>query len=275
MAITDKILVPTDFSNNAWKALVFASKIQEHNQADIVILHAFSTYYSGFQSPSDNQDQYDSQLAEALENIDGLRARIEKELPNLNYEIVAKGGILYNAVKELQETTSFSTICMGTKGASGLQAALIGSQTFEIGKRVDLPLVIVPEAYESTNNKEVTFLSDYGKNDAGAVQLIEKLLQPEQINVVHLTKKVTEGETNKLAQHVQKLALENTNISSNLISIDDFSTEEGILGTIKANDWSLIAINPIERNFFESLFTKSFSKPLIHHSNVPILLTKV
>lgn len=271
----DKILVPTDFSNNAWKALVFAANLQKHKDLDIVILHSFLPFYTGFQSPRENQEQYDAGYQISLGRMKSLEEQIKKELPELKYSVIIKDGTLYNAIQEVRKDENVSAICMGTKGASGLQATIIGSQTYEVAKRIDLPIMIIPESYEFKDNKEVVFLTNFEDNDTFSIQIVKELIQPETINFVHFARVVPSETIDKeLENHISKLDLQSVTTKTTLVALDEFESPEGIRKVINDNGWSLIAINPMQRGFFDNLFSKSFSKPLIHASNVPILLAK-
>lgn len=276
MAIKNRILVPTDFSKNAWKALSFAAHLQNHmDDFELVVMHSFLPFYTGFQSPQENKAQYDTGFEISKQRMDSLELQIKKEFPNLNYELIIKDGTLYNAISDLRDEYSLLAIVMGTKGASGLQANLIGSQTFEVGKRTDLPLIIIPEEYEFMPSQEAVFLTNFEKNDQEAINIMNLLLRPQHIHFIHFAAaENSESLKEELNQHLQALDLKDLSYDAKLINIKEFTDPKSIKEKIKEMGWSLITINPVQRGFFENLFTKSFSKPLIHSSQVPILLAK-
>lgn len=276
MSTDNKILLPTDFSDNAWKALSFAANLQDHlDGMELVILHSFLPFYTGFQSAQENQAQYDSGFEISQKRMDSLENQIKREFPFLNYQLLIKDGTLYNSIQETREELPIKAIVMGSKGSTGLQANLIGSQTFEVGKRVDLPLMIIPGKYEFKPNQEAVFLTNFERNDGEALEIMKDLIHPHLIHFVHFAETSTsEILSEKLEHHVQNLNLEGIEYKTSILPISDFEDSQKIKEMIRTLNWSLIALNPVERGFFENLFTKSFTRPLIHSSEVPILLAK-
>lgn len=276
MPTTNKILLPTDFSDNAWKALNFAANLQSHiDEMELVILHSFLPFYTGFQSAQENQAQYDSGFEISQKRMNSLEQKIKSHFPNLKYRLVIKDGTLYNSIQDIREELPIKAIVMGSKGSTGLQANLIGSQTFEVGKRVDLPLIIIPEKYEFKPNQEAVFLTNFERNDGDALEIMKSLIHPQLIHFVHFAETSTsETLSDKLEEHVQNLNLEGVEYKTSIYPIREFEDSKQIKERVKELNWSLITLNPVERGFFENLFTKSFSRPLIHSSEVPILLAK-
>lgn len=276
MSIKNRILVPTDFSDNAWKALTFAAHLQNHlEDFELIVLHSFLPFYTGFQSPQENQAQYDTAFEISKQRMDSLEANIKQDFPHLNYQIVIKDGTLHNSITDLRDEYTLKAIVMGTKGASGLQANLIGSQTFEVGKRTDLPLIIIPEQYQFQPTYEVVYLTNFEKNDQDSIDLMNVLLRPQHIHFVHFADVDQSASLKKsLEEHIGSLNIKNSSYDLAIYNIRDFENEKSIQAKIQELGWSLITINPVQRGFFENLFTKSFSKPLIHSSQIPILLAK-
>jgi len=275
MASNKKLLLPTDFSNNAWKALEFAARLQEHTQMEIVILHAFLPFYTGFQSASENKAQYETGYRISSQRMESLEEKIKAELPQLKYETVIKDGTLYNTIEEVQEEKHIHAIIMGTKGASGIQANLIGSQTFEVGKRANISMVIIPEQYEYQDNAEAVFLTNLEKTDIQAIESVKSTIQPQKIHFVHFANAIPSPSLEaEIKEHISHLDLTGIEVSTEIMDIGIFNSPEKIKKTIAEKQWSLISLNPGQKGFFENLFSKSFSKPLVHSSTVPIFLAK-
>jgi len=74
-----KILVPTDFSNNALKAVDYAVAIAEKADAEIILLNAFMAVDTTLSARKGLFDEYNNSIAvDSREQLKDLKENIEK-----------------------------------------------------------------------------------------------------------------------------------------------------------------------------------------------------
>ena len=117
-----KILVPTDFSDNATKAINYAVAIAEKANAEIILLNVTTLLDSTFSSRKALIKEYNNirvegireQLKELQQSIAANNAKVK--LTTKLYEGEVQDSILQCATDE-----NADLIIMGTQGASGLK----------------------------------------------------------------------------------------------------------------------------------------------------------
>lgn len=122
-----RIIVSTDFSQNAYNALSYARLLLQDEEVTFTLLHIY-------ESPSVNLLQKSSQQVGAIYQSSNLASEepLQKLLVKINglhenrkhtYNVKAHGGALDEAIKKVP-TETYDLIVMGSKGATGLKSVL-------------------------------------------------------------------------------------------------------------------------------------------------------
>ena len=139
------ILVPTDFSDDANKALSTAKELAKTFGAKIVVLHAYyvavpmaSPMGGGYVLPQNFYDDLRSQAITQVEEIakelaaDGIEATGIAHAEPASLAIVAEA-----------EALSADLIVMGTRGLTGLKHVMLGSVAERIVRTAPCPVLTV------------------------------------------------------------------------------------------------------------------------------------
>lgn len=161
-----KIVVPTDFSDNAYNAIKYACEIFKYERSEICIIHAYAdeVYQLGNikeRSILDKRkDEVEQKTATALAE---LMAKIKEYAPNPKhtYTSIAAFGSLIDEVNDLVEREDTDIVVMGTRGASNDRNNTFGSNTLNVMKYVQCPVLAIPEDYGYHPPKELLFPSNY------------------------------------------------------------------------------------------------------------------
>src|SRR5690554_4467152 len=158
------ILVPTDFSDNAWIAIQYAAHFALEKKKKLVLLHAFRPFYSSFTSMDHNVQMLKE--AEKIVNaeMDLLSNKLKSQFPTLEYEYKCIEGNLRDVITRESKENPFELIVMGTKEATGLRYALMGSNTFDVINKSQIPVLAVPEESLYFLQK-IGVLSNYKNNE--------------------------------------------------------------------------------------------------------------
>ncbi|MBR9997658.1 MAG: universal stress protein, partial [Cyclobacteriaceae bacterium] len=150
-----KILVPTDFSEQANFALDFAYQIARKSDAEIYLLNVIdypglSTAWSGgmnviggAEPPFDNLDEsfITNLIDKSKEEMKTMVNKLNKDDVTI-HEIVEIGNP-YFVITEKIENEKINLVIMGTKGVSGLEEVLIGSNTEKVVRHSKCPVITI------------------------------------------------------------------------------------------------------------------------------------
>jgi len=161
-----KIVVPTDFSDNAYNALKYACEIFKYERSEICIIHAFAdeVYQMGNITERNvlnkKKEEVEQKTAASLEK---LMRKIKEYAPNPKhkYSSIAAFGSIIDEVNDLVERENTDIVVMGTRGAANDRSNTFGSNTLNVMKYVQCPVLAIPEDYGYHPPKELLFPSNY------------------------------------------------------------------------------------------------------------------
>jgi nucleotide-binding universal stress UspA family protein len=143
-----RILVPTDFSKCADKAIDFAVQSAKIVPIEIVLLHSFEVKDNMyFDYMGVNREFNVSMLNDAKEKLAALKKNIE-ETDGVVVDTFISTNSLYDAITRSVKEKKMDMVVMGTLGASGIKEKLWGSRTAAIIGRSDIPVMVIPIEYE-------------------------------------------------------------------------------------------------------------------------------
>jgi len=275
-----KILVPTDFSNNALKAITYASEIAKKSGSVIYLLHVIE--------PTINmvKMQADSSREEVVKERSELLILSQKTLndifPDVRVIKHLSGGTPIASILNYAEKEKMDLIVMGTTGASGLKEFFMGSVAAGVIGKTKIPVLTVPVSYEMEEPDAILFATNQfekNKNILDKVVAISKLFSAA-IHVV-IFKNIDDDEVvdyidyiyneEQLNDYMQFLketfpgvvfkgeVLEGKDFE---ITIDRYSNK---------NEVDVIAMITYPKSFLEKVLRKSITKKMAFHSTIPIL----
>lgn len=273
--MTRTILIPTDFSNNALVATNYALNMAAFLNADVHILHVYTAFTSGFQSEQMNKK--DAQRAkEAAEN--GMKDFLEKlSTDNQTFQSSIMEGNLLQNVKNFVSEKSIDLVIMGTHGASETRRDLLGSNTYDVAKNIEIPLLIVPEHNSGFSLEQIVFFTDYQNNDYKVLESLSNLLGDERkpCTLIHIAEDPVNKHKENMDDWLRDLSHTTgyKEINGHVISKkEQLSVVNDAIKQFKADLCLLTLIE--RRGFFEKLFRKSLAREIIINPTIPVLLTK-
>ena len=269
------ILIPTDFSENAWSAIAYTLKLYSNQSCTIYFLHAWSV------TPSDTRtyitSNYIDRLKEDAEKqLVGLKNKAKNtfENPNHIFQTIFSTKKLQDAIDIAIKKHDINLISMGTKGATKSIKIFFGSNTVNIIKKTKLcPMLVVPDKFEFTEPKQVAFPTDFNRFYGDELQPLKDItkLYNSKIRVVHICKEenLTEAQNYNLA--MLKAYLEDYPHSFHWQSNDAKKTE-GINDFIQKHDINILALINYEHSFIENLVNEPIIKKIGSYPTIPLLI---
>lgn len=173
------ILFPTDFSDNAWSALVYVLKLYIQDESTFYFLNSTNIGTSISSNLSSNLMMTISK--KASEELMKLKEHAEVSNANANhsFRVILSSDRLEDAISIAVKKYNIEMVVMGTKGATGSKKIFFGSNTVKVINKMRLcPILVVPEEYEFVTLKQIAFATDFSRD------YVEKELNP-LIKLVH------------------------------------------------------------------------------------------
>ncbi len=141
----ERILVPTDFSDNADEALTYAASLAKRASATLDIVHIcqIPTYLLLDASQSATADAVSGILATARERMEALENRHAAD--GLTVRTAVKEGIIHESINAYAREHDIDLIVQGTHGRTGVARVVFGSITERVLRTTGVPLLTVPK----------------------------------------------------------------------------------------------------------------------------------
>lgn len=268
-----KILIPTDFSQNAKRATDYALTLFNAEEIEITLLNAFYVPYSAPDvAYSVNDVIYDN--AKAL--FEREEERISEKFPYLKVTLKTEFSIgdVVNLVTNMEQKEDFDLIVMGTKGASGITEILVGSRTASMIKSVKTPVLVVPEDADLHAPERILFAADEELIDRTVNFNTLKAIARQnkaKIDALHIS---DNDENKEIIQSFidYELDLNFVDIPHELKMERGTDVEKAIREYSGKYPIDLVAMVSTKGNLFYNLFHKSVTKKMAMHTKIPLLV---
>ena len=259
------IVAPVDFSSASMNALSFAAELSKRANTRLVIANIIKS--------GETKDESKEKL-DIIER--DLKSTFGKELKSESYIVQ---GDLVSAMKEIIVLHKASLIVMGTKGASGIKKILIGSNTVNVIAKIDVPVLVVPEAAKFENfllkgkNRIVlaTDLDSLIKQDAlDILKQIALLIVNPKVRVLNVRPRNTKIDFLRKMERNALLSIFNPEIESERTTVFSSNVISGINFYLKEHkDTGLLAM--IARDSGQ-LIQKHYTREMASHTHLPLLV---
>jgi len=159
------IVIPTDFSANAFNALNCAFQYFKYEKCRFIIVHAYG-YENHNLATSDASDDWENHKKAALKQSEAQLQKIIKEIkatgpnPQHAFETTAVLGYLVDVVNELVDQENADLVVMGTQGKTTDRNIALGSNTIQVLKFVQCPVLGIPLDYVYERPAQILFPSN-------------------------------------------------------------------------------------------------------------------
>lgn len=283
-----KLLIPTDFSHNAAKAIKFAMRLAHHNpNVHLVFFHATDTEVPA-RIPS-------RMFAEIVENdiatgLEKLKKEVHTHLHELsikaneiNSEVLAVHGNFKENIQYEVQKLGVELIIMGTCGASGLKKFFFGSNTVDVMERVNCPVLAIPDNYKFHEVKNVAYAADFltieegFEKVVGLAQLFNAPLNIFHIDTVlpHRLDAHSFDKAHFIDGLKQKFNYEQMSLEFREMGEEDSDDAiDGIQAYVAQKHPSILAMATYDRVWIEKLINPSITKEMMFQTEIPMFAFK-
>jgi nucleotide-binding universal stress UspA family protein len=272
-----KILFPTDFSEAADNAFLYALNIARSMSAEVVVYHAYQLPdIHSVHLPSTMQDIYESMDREESQKFRFKIASYRKVADEAGFADVVlseelQQGETLSSILQTASATKADMIVMGTTGAGMLKEIFLGSVAGEVMENASCPVLAIPGAasYKGGIGK-IAVTTNYLEEDA---LLLKKVMAwaalfNAKVYCVHVDSAHTESIIHKMDAFRVAVPVDE---SVECVVLNEFDVEKAIVHFVQENNIDVVAMLAHKRSFFKELFQYSLVKTMSYHTEVPIL----
>ncbi len=269
-----KILVPCDFSDSAVQAFIFALQMVQQSKGEIILLHVIElpVLHITMLGPTlyfEENYLKDIKLS-AEKNFKELKAKWTNDGIKVR-SLIAQGPIT-KTITRIAEENKVDLIVMGTKGATGFEEFLVGSNTEKVVRFSPLPVLAVRKSQELSHIKNIVFPTTLDPNQNKLLTHIKALqnffsarLHLLLVNTPHNMKR-TIDEKDMMEGYAKDFDLQNYTINTR----NDFYESDAIMNFTVKIKADMIAMGTHSRKGLAHLISGSVAEEVVNHMDCPI-----
>jgi nucleotide-binding universal stress UspA family protein len=275
-----RILVPVDFSKQAKVAAKVAARLAKLTNSDIYLLHMLElpsgVIDSGnFGSSSINAPTSMLFVQRAHEKF--VRFKKQHFFAGINIIEIVQFNKAFEGILEESAKQNIDLIVMGSKGVTGIEEILIGSNTEKVVRRAEMPVLVVKEAPDDFKIDDIVFACNFKLENRATFQKVidfatffDANLHLLKINTIH------NFETTKKSSEMIRAFVNEFDIGNHTLNIyNDITVEKGILNFANDIGADLIAINTHGRRGLAHLFNGSIGEDIANKALKPVITFKL
>lgn len=271
------ILIPTDFSANSWNALEYAIGLFTEVPCNFYVIHVSKLNQSDTKGNSLTIPQ--SKDNSIQEKLNFLFERIAHLPQNKKHHFVAleEYGTILNTIRKTVDDKNIDLIVMGTKGASGIKASVVGSNTGDIITKVACNVLVVPEKAKISVPKNILFPTDfnifYSFTILDAITEILKISKAklQVLTVLKNSFELSPGQEKNKA-YLQDYLIETFQDTHRFYDIINKNVKTAIQNHVAIGNADLVVMVAKNLNFLQNLLFDSTVEKVSFHTTVPLLV---
>lgn len=274
------ILVPTDFSNDAYNALYFAVQLFKGDHCTFHILNSYNEKTPLLSKKAEATKGKELLLALHAESKEGLLRTKHRITLDTGYEhhvlkTLSKEGNLTDLLNKLVKDLQIDLVVMGNKGITGAKDLFMGSNTTRaINLGLACPILTVPKEIDFVIPKKLALVTDYKKcisaEQMSVILEVAKIFDAS-ICVMHINEKqrLDKFETsnmNTLSQYLE-------NVDHSFHWMPKFASKtEVIQSFLEEIGIDFLVMFKYEHSVMEKIFREPVIKKITFNMELPFLV---
>ncbi len=270
----ERIVVPTDYSGNADKALLMAAGIARQFDAQLLVVHAFHMPFTDEHMPPDMlKNLLEAQRLQAETEIKHYAEKHGVDLAHIRVEFRAIMGFASEAIIDLAHKYQADLIVLGTQGANSLEDRLFGTVTWNIIKQSDIPVIALPDVQEQIAVKNIMIPFEGTEQDYEIISYLLGFAEKvgASVHAVHFMQD-TNTYNKSLIEKLQtgfRRQIESERLQLHFLA--EKNVTEGIKKFAARNDIDMIGMVTHNHGLFSTIFHMSVTRNIALYSQIPLL----
>lgn len=271
-----RILFPTDFSEVATNAFVYALELAKLVQAEVLVLHSYDLIPMDDQFfPENFNEIYDSvELAnfeQFKEEIPKLRAIMEEhQMEHLKLTHRLMEGDLTANVKKSIEEDKIDYLVMGTSDVGEWEALFAGSHSGSVILGLDIPMFCVPFGVKFKAVKNIGYVNHYTPKDKEALVAVLDIAKMMDATVKSLYVRTSKSEMD--AETKKSWEEDFVKEPITFFEVRNDEIKQMILDFVSRHEIDVLAMLTYKKNIFEGMFVPNYAKGNASGIKIPILV---
>ncbi|NAS14457.1 universal stress protein [Poritiphilus flavus] len=275
-----RILIPTDFSSNAWNAICYAMEMFSQEECQFYLLHTYTPafyrmdYVFGGPAVSAVPD-YGVDIS-----VEGLETTLEEikkayNNPKHKFEIISAFNLLADEIVDVCREKEIDLVVMGTQGATGAKEIFLGSNTVYVLRKAETAVLAIPEKCKFKEIKNMLFPTGYWtKYNKHEIQRIADLAksQRSEITLLHIKEEFELNESQIANQKHLLECLKDVPVTQR--EVENTLMPKAILDFIEENDFGLLTMMNRKHSFMERLLWRQNVDQIGFQVKIPFLVIR-
>lgn len=275
-----EVILPTDFSDNAWNAIFTALKLYANIECKFYIVHAYEPQALNMIGRKGQQRLgviYDSLSEYSKQELDKTLLYLSENHhnPKHTFEAISKSDTLEETIEDLLLKKDVDLICMGTKGATGAKKVFMGSNTVKVLKKIqDCSILAVPEDFNFQKLKSLAFPTDFSKKyeKEQLAPIIElATLWNTHIQIIHVAVEFELNDQQLIHKKMLKERLCDLNVTFNNLDFE-IDVEHTLKKYMDSTQIEMMVLIKYHHSLWEKIIGEAVVKKMTFHTNVPLLV---
>lgn len=270
-----KILFPTDFSETANNAFLYALNLAKSIDAQVYVLHVYELpMITGSLSAGLIQNVYETvelgSFNNFKDNIPQLRQIADENgLNEIPIKFILEEGNFLYILREIIGEESVDFVVMGTDGNTGIEKMLFGSNTINAITSMKIPILSIPKDMSFKGFKNIGFTTVFDQKDKEALKYLIEIANRHQakIHCMHVSK---DGKFNQQAMKDWQDQFAGDPIVFEIYH--DADPVNAVLDFIKEKQIDLLTVVSRNKGFFDKIFSPGFTKKIAHKNITPLFV---
>ncbi|WP_092579139.1 universal stress protein [Hyunsoonleella jejuensis] len=272
-----KILIPTDFSKNAMNAIQYATELFKYEVSEFYIMHAFQNeiYSDEVILNRETLDEVTNAVHKtSLSELKKIKSSIEsdKSNPKHTFNIISANNLLLDEADKIVDKHNIDVIVMGTRGKTNDKNITFGSNTLQVLKYVQCPVLSIPQNYKYTQPKHILFPTNYMiPYKRRELKLLCEMASSYRstIDMLYISKSSTLSRRQQENMDFIKAELYKTNVNFKIESSNHIINS--IYKYIKEKDIDMLVMVNTTHSFLENILFQSPLDELSLNLDIPFL----
>jgi nucleotide-binding universal stress UspA family protein len=274
------ILLPTDFSKNAWYAILYALELYKTDACNFYLLNVFSgtsNIVDSLINMDPGSELYETAKADAetgLAKVLDMIAFRERKNPKHNFIPITTFNHPLEAIKNIVEEKDIEIIVMGTRGVTNARNVAYGSTALNVMEKVrNCPVIVVPTKAKHNLPKEIVFPTGYKtpfkRRELNYLVEISKTCNAP-VRILYVSK--ADELNNKQLENKKLLEAILQDLTYSFHRLSHIEIPVAINCFVESRDSDMVAFINRKHTFFRSMLTQPLVKDIAYRSTVPILV---
>ena len=273
-----KILLPTDFSINSLNAIHYALELLKNEACEFYVLNVVKTssfITDDLMTMTPSETLYKSIIDTSKKSLNKIITKVKSKYKNNKHQFhaIVDYDNFIDAINQQCDSKKIELIIMGTKGTTGLERILFGSNTVRVINRCSTPVLAIPNNCKFQTLNNIVFTSNY-QTQYSLTELLPLLnlskMFNSKIKIVH----ISETDALTVEQKNNKTVL-NTyfdDVKHEFVHLHGSNIIDSIAEYSNKNNTNLLAMVNKKHSFFERLFATHTVESFVFQISTPILI---